>query len=165
MTAKGEHIRVSGCEMHHLGRGGVLIDGGEAMKRAGITPIVLGAKVRSDGPSVSLQDRIDAAYDYMRLHPEVICIVSGGQGKDEPISEAQCMFDRLVGKQGLVKAFLGGCREVWELAEWFGVPAEFMAAALRSYRARFGTFTTVKIGGKTYSLAFEPTLHVECLGA
>ena len=75
------------------------------------------------------------------------------------------MFDRLVGKQGLVKAFLGGCREVWELAEWFGVPAEFMAAALQNYRARFGTFTTVKIGGKTYSLAFEPTLHVECLGA
>lgn len=57
--------------------------------------VVLGAKVRTDGPSVSLQNRIDAAYDYMTAHPDVQCIVSGGQGPDEPISEAQCMFDEL----------------------------------------------------------------------
>lgn len=58
--------------------------------------IVLGAKVRGDGPSVSLQDRIQAAYDYMTEHPNVISVVSGGRGNDEPISEAQCMYDNLV---------------------------------------------------------------------
>lgn len=57
--------------------------------------VVLGAKVRHDGPSVSLQNRIDAAYEYLTAHPDVTCIVSGGQGPDEPMSEAQCMFDRL----------------------------------------------------------------------
>ncbi len=57
--------------------------------------VVLGAKVRTDGPSVSLQNRIDAAYDYLTAHPEVIAVVSGGQGPDEPMSEAQCMFDEL----------------------------------------------------------------------
>lgn len=58
--------------------------------------VVLGAKVRSDGPSVSLQNRIDAAYAYMTAHPEVIAVVSGGQGEDEPMAEAACMFDSLV---------------------------------------------------------------------
>lgn len=58
--------------------------------------VVLGAKVRDDGPSVSLQNRIDAAYDYMTAHPDVIAIVSGGQGPDEPMTEAQCMRDELV---------------------------------------------------------------------
>lgn len=58
--------------------------------------VVLGAKVRYDGPSVSLMDRIRGAYNYMTQHPEVIAVVSGGQGADEPMSEAQCMYERLV---------------------------------------------------------------------
>ena len=58
--------------------------------------VVLGAKVNYNGPSVSLQDRINAAYNYMVAHPDVIAIVSGGQGKDEPLSEAACMYDNLV---------------------------------------------------------------------
>ncbi len=60
--------------------------------------LVLGAQVRDSGPSASLQERIDAAYDYLSTHPETICIVSGGQGSDEPMSEAQCMYDCLVSK-------------------------------------------------------------------
>ena len=58
--------------------------------------VVLGAKVRHDGPSVSLMDRIRGAYDYMTAHPDVIAVVSGGQGHDEPMSEAQCMYEQLV---------------------------------------------------------------------
>lgn len=58
--------------------------------------VVLGAKVRHDGPSVSLMDRIRAAYDYMTAHPEVIAIASGGQGSDEPTSEGQCIYEHLV---------------------------------------------------------------------
>ncbi len=58
--------------------------------------VVLGAKVNNYGPSVSLQNRIDAAYDYLTENPDVIAIVSGGKGSDEPITEAQCMYDHLV---------------------------------------------------------------------
>ena len=57
--------------------------------------VVLGAKVRHDGPSVSLWDRIYAAADYLEEHPDVIAIVSGGQGPDEHITEAQAMYDEL----------------------------------------------------------------------
>lgn len=57
--------------------------------------VVLGAKVNADGPSVSLMDRICAAYDYAADHPDTILILSGGQGTDEPITEAECMFREL----------------------------------------------------------------------
>ena len=58
--------------------------------------VVLGAKVRNDGPSVSLWDRIHAAADYLEAHPGTIAIVSGGQGPDEPMTEASAMFEKLV---------------------------------------------------------------------
>lgn len=58
--------------------------------------VVLGAKVRNDGPSVSLWDRIHAAADYLEAHPGTVAIVSGGQGADEPMTEAQAMYEKLV---------------------------------------------------------------------
>lgn len=58
--------------------------------------IVLGAKVNPWGMSLTLSKRVDKAYDYLNHHPNVIAILSGGQGPDEPISEAQAMYDALV---------------------------------------------------------------------
>ena len=58
--------------------------------------VVLGAKVRQDGPSVSLWDRIYETVSYLNAHPDTIAIVSGGQGEDEPITEAKSMHDELV---------------------------------------------------------------------
>ena len=58
--------------------------------------VVLGAKVRESGPSVSLWDRIYGARDYLETHPDVIAIVSGGQGPEEPMTEAQAMRNALV---------------------------------------------------------------------
>ena len=58
--------------------------------------VVLGAKVNKDGPSVSLWDRICAAYEYAESHPHTILVLSGGQGTDEPITEADCMYRELI---------------------------------------------------------------------
>ena len=60
--------------------------------------LVLGAKVNARGPSLALRCRIDAAYDYLTTHPDCIAILSGGQGSDEPVTEAQCMYDGLVAR-------------------------------------------------------------------
>ena len=46
--------------------------------------IVLGAHVRSTGPSRALALRLDAALDYAADNPDTIFIVSGGQGSNEP---------------------------------------------------------------------------------
>lgn len=57
--------------------------------------IVLGAQVRESGPSRVLQYRLDKAIDYLEANPDTICIVSGGQGPNEPFPEAQGMADYL----------------------------------------------------------------------
>lgn len=58
--------------------------------------IVLGAGVNGTVPSLSLRERINGAYDYLAAHPDAICVVSGGQGNGELISEARCMYNELV---------------------------------------------------------------------
>ena len=58
--------------------------------------IVLGARVDENGPSGSLRQRISAARVYLEENPDTVCIASGGQGEDEPMSEAECIRDHLV---------------------------------------------------------------------
>lgn len=54
--------------------------------------IVLGAKVNGTEPSYALYDRLSAALDYLNACPNAKAVVSGGQGADEGVSEAQAMF-------------------------------------------------------------------------
>ena len=60
--------------------------------------IVLGGKVNGTEPSGVLLNRIEYAYEYMAANPGTIAIASGGQGPDEGISEAQCIFNGLVAR-------------------------------------------------------------------
>ncbi len=62
--------------------------------------IVLGCQVRGDTPSLMLMQRINAAADYLNENPSAVCIVSGGKGDDEQISEAECMYSVLT-KMGI----------------------------------------------------------------
>ena len=62
--------------------------------------IVLGAQVRPTGPSVVLRGRLQKAAAYLKQNPDTICIVCGGQGENEPCTEASCMADFLQ-RQGI----------------------------------------------------------------
>lgn len=57
--------------------------------------IVLGASVRGSRVSAVLAQRLDAALRYYEKNPDVLIVVSGGQGPDEDIPEAQAMADYL----------------------------------------------------------------------
>ena len=59
------------------------------------TAVVLGAQVKPWGPSALLQQRIDAAIDYLALNPDASAVVTGGKGDDEPVSEAECMRENI----------------------------------------------------------------------
>lgn len=61
------------------------------------TLIVLGCKAYGERPSIMLEERLKAAIEYLNANPEASCIVSGGQGADETISEAECMYLYLTG--------------------------------------------------------------------
>lgn len=57
--------------------------------------VILGCQLHDWGPSVMLRDRLNKALEYLEDHPDVTVVVSGGQGKNEPTSEAQGMADYL----------------------------------------------------------------------
>lgn len=58
--------------------------------------VVLGCKVRGTVPSLMLSRRISRAYEMLVQYPEMIAVVSGGQGRNEDISEAACMASELM---------------------------------------------------------------------
>lgn len=60
--------------------------------------IVLGAHVRSTGPSRALALRLDRAYEYALENPDTTIIVSGGQGSNEPCTESSAMKQYLLEK-------------------------------------------------------------------
>lgn len=53
--------------------------------------IVLGAGVNGETPSAALWSRIRAAEEYLKGHPGVPVVLSGGQGPGESITEAEAM--------------------------------------------------------------------------
>lgn len=77
---------------------GLMIHGSKKEPAQGSTVVVLGCQVRGNEPSLALRMRMDAAYGYLIEHPEANAVLSGGQGKGENISEAQCMYDYLTAK-------------------------------------------------------------------
>lgn len=58
--------------------------------------VVFGAKVREDGPTKTLAARLSRAAELMAEDTDGVVVVSGGQGTDEPVTEAECMRDYLV---------------------------------------------------------------------
>ncbi len=62
------------------------------------TVIVLGAGLRGERPSRILRERLEATAEYLEMHPQAVCIVSGGQGGDEVCTEASVMRKYLLDK-------------------------------------------------------------------
>lgn len=82
---------------------GVLM--GTAAKRADSVDadalIVLGAAVHGDRVTWVLSNRLDTAADYLMAHPDTVCVVSGGQGDGESVTEASAMRKYLVERKGI----------------------------------------------------------------
>lgn len=58
--------------------------------------IVLGAGIKGDKPTESLQNRLDRAVVYHRRNPQALLVVSGGQGPQESVTEAYAMEQYLL---------------------------------------------------------------------
>lgn len=86
-------VIIEGCVINHLHeRGEDNLD----------DIIVLGAQVYEDGPSPVLKYRLDRAIEYLEANPHTYCIVSGGQGANEPFPEAMGMADYMI-RQGIAE--------------------------------------------------------------
>lgn len=71
---------------------GMMIRAARKEPAADASVVVLGCEVRGEEPSLMLRTRMDAAVTWLLDHPEAVCVVSGGRGENERISEAECMF-------------------------------------------------------------------------
>lgn len=60
--------------------------------------IVLGAQMKLHGPSKILKRRLEIACEYLMDNIKTVVIVSGGQGSNEPMSEAEGMERYLIEK-------------------------------------------------------------------
>ena len=58
--------------------------------------VVLGAQVFERGPGRTLANRLDVACAYLAENPQTRCIACGGQGANEPMTEARAEADYLV---------------------------------------------------------------------
>lgn len=68
---------------------GLMLSAQFAAPPAGTNVIVLGAQVYSaERMGMTLTNRVNTAYDYLKKYPDTTCIVTGGQGGDEPCPEA-----------------------------------------------------------------------------
>lgn len=68
-----------------------------ALPPSGRNVVVLGAQVYSaERMGMSLRNRVERAYQYLQDNPESKCIVTGGQGNDEPCPESLTARNALI---------------------------------------------------------------------
>ena len=131
--------------------------------------IVLGCQVREDGPSVLLQDRLDKALDYLAGRPDLTVVVSGGQGADEPVSEARCMYDYLTahGVPGENILLEERSHNTWEnlryakqLLEERGLDGEGVAIVSNGFHLTRVALLAQRAGFGEVSLLAAPSSHI-----
>lgn len=141
--------------------------------------VILGAQLKNDGPSLFLRRRLERALSYLETHPDVTVVVSGGQGPDEPDTEANGMeaFLRDGGFAGTIlkedkshntKENLKNSRDVLAQAGYdvkdgvILVSNDFHLARSKLLGSRFGYAVSVlaapsdHLGYKLYNFAREP---------
>ncbi len=84
LVALWETVKIVGAAMHH--------------PPENTTAVVLGCSVKGEHPSTVLNERLKAAYKYLLENEKAHCVLSGGQGPGEDISEAECMYRYLTEK-------------------------------------------------------------------
>lgn len=106
VASRVERVRLAVCVAFAVGAVAVGALSALIATTAAATPpagvdclVVLGAGLRPDGyPSETLRFRLEAALAYLDENPETACIVSGGQGFGEPLTEADSMAEYLVAR-------------------------------------------------------------------
>lgn len=126
--------------------------------------IVLGAQVYSaERMGVSLTSRVDRACQYLQESPEVKCIVTGGQGGNEPCAESLAARNALV-RQGIDPARIfaedksrntrENLKYAMEVAQAHGLGTEVVIVS-QSFHLYRAVRLAESAGFKAYGLAAE----------
>ena len=94
----GGAVFVVGIALIAIAETGYMVSANMKKPAENATAVVLGCRVYGERASLSLVERLEAAYKYLEENPEAVCVVSGGKGPGENITEAECMYRWLVSK-------------------------------------------------------------------
>ena len=65
-------------------------------------------------------------------------------------------YNRLIGLTGIINAFLAGCQNKYEIAEYLDITNEYLEECISCYRDKYGVYTTID----NYIIYFIPNLVV-----
>lgn len=102
--------------------------------------LILGAGLIGSQPSLTLQERLDTALLYLTDKPDLKIIVSGGQGPNEALSEAEAMRTYLVQK-GIKKSRILLETKSRNTKENFLFTSELLKAETQSRNLRINVVT------------------------
>ena len=140
--------------------------------------LVLGAQVWPEGPSRTLQYRLDTAAEYLADNPDTLCVVSGGQGSNEPFPEAEGMAEYLKKKgipeerillESRSRNTLENIRFCMELADLTRAEVGIVTNDFHLYRSvgiarRQGMTQAVGIAAPSNAFFLPNNLFRECFG-
>ena len=129
--------------------------------------IVLGCEVKGVMPSRTLAGRINTAVEWLQGHPDVRCVLSGGKGDKEMISEAECMYrymtargiepERLIKEDRSVSTRENLLFSMRLLEEEGGAPREIAIVTSEFHEARAG-LVAERLGIRAGSVPAPTTL-------
>jgi uncharacterized SAM-binding protein YcdF (DUF218 family) len=77
---------------------GIMIASATSPAPQNATLILLGCQVRGEAPSLMLANRMETALIWLIDNEDAVCVLSGGQGPGENITEAECMRRWLIAR-------------------------------------------------------------------
>ncbi len=114
--------------------------------------IVLGAQMRSSGPSVIYRYRLQKAGEYLEENPNTLCITTGAKGKNEPVSEGEG------GAEYLISLGIEGSRILVESASVD--TSQNIQNALRIIEEKEGSTESLRIGILTNGFHVYRGVHI-----
>lgn len=132
--------------------------------------IVLGSGIRSEEVPPLLKSRLDKGIEYYRKNPEAVFVVSGGQGADEPVSEAYAMRKYLLSQnipedkivlEDQSRTTLENMRFSKEriFADWKKKDTPFIIFATNNYHVLRGMLYARKVGLKAEGVGAPTALY------
>ena len=134
------------------------------------TVVVLGAGIRNEQtPSRMLRDRLESAITYLEAHPQAVCIVTGGQGSDEPCTEASVMA-RYLQQHGIDPARIRleeratstheNMKYSLQMIREEGLPTDVVVATQEFHQYRAAQLARRAGAGEVYALTSASPLHL-----
>lgn len=130
--------------------------------------VVLGCQVNGDRPSKMLRLRLDAAYEALTEFPDLPCVVTGGKGTGENLSEAECMKRYLVEKgidesriivEDRSTSTFENIRFTFEITDQMGLGRDITIVTDGYHQYRAGLIAKAQGAGELTAISANTELH------